>query len=242
MKKTSTALTILISTLAVTLIVQAEISSSSFAEANVPIEPEALAVTVTILSPINDENISSESHQLNFTVSDIPVEQLKSLGYPLLDYVPKQFSGFAVLSFDNHKNFVKYPISYTFPDNKILNYCFSINLKNLTQGQHKLFLKVWFASPSSDHSISLCGNAVPINIDVQTAITPATQSTHAPITLRLDEGILQTIVVVGAFLVVVAVCILVYFHGRQGPVVRISAPFLVTRTVSSMRTPPRPGT
>jgi len=73
------------------------------------------------------------------------------------------------------------------------------------------------------------------------AITSA--PTPIPTTESTPEIQLQIVAIV---IIVLGISgLLVYFkklYGRQGPTVRISAPFLVTRMVSSIRTPPKLGT
>ena len=184
--------------------------------ANPPTEPKVVGVKVTILSPKNNEIISTNNLQVNFTV-DVPAEQVWSLGYSTKEFVPKETMGTARVVLDKYPFFVeRYPIKYTLPETTV-NYCF--NLTNLPQGQHSLFVEVSYSFSDSNVQIDLVGSTQSAKTNITVLGAPFSTLTPEVISPNvnrpdINQNLFPAIV---SFLVIIALASvsLVYFKRHK---------------------------
>jgi hypothetical protein len=181
--------------------------------ANPPTELQVVNVNVTILSPKNNEVILISDLQLNFTV-DVPIEEINSLGYSSEKYSITEFTGKASVVIDNVSYFKEsYPISYIYPNTKVTH---SLNVPNLPQGQHSLWVQIIYSFSATSLRFSLVGGTpAKTNITILSAPSP-TLSSITPMPRTTENNPTQLIVIViVAVIVAVASVSLIYFKRNK---------------------------
>jgi hypothetical protein len=126
--------------------------------ANPPPAEKDAKLTVTLLSPTNNETIPSNNLEVNLTVV-VPVEDIDTLIYP--NPIPNEADGGGVtLVLDrklvSHPASIRYSVSYVLPQ-KTMNYYFY--LSNLTQGEHSLMVEVYYSFSTPNIQLSLFGSS-----------------------------------------------------------------------------------
>jgi hypothetical protein len=198
------------------LVLASELSSVSNAD---PIpKPAIFPVTLTILSPSYGQEISGNDFLLNFSITDIPNNEIRMWIYPDMNSgssvvgirpnsPPVEFNGSVWVYLDGNETdiFSEYSLSLNVTKTQP-TLLYSFNLTGVPEGEHTLSVKF---SCASQYSINLNGMSAPTDINVHsTTPTPSYQATQ-PLTEQLP--ILLPIITV----VILVVALLLLYRRHQ---------------------------
>lgn len=145
-------------------------------------KPAIFPMTITILSPSYGQEVIRNDFLLNFSITDIPSNEIRMWVYPDNGIRPHSppvvFNGWVWVYLDGNdtNTFPVYPISLDVVETQPALF-YSFNLTGAPEGEHTISVKV---SCASQYSINLNGMSNPTNISISATNTPppSTQTTQ----------------------------------------------------------------
>jgi len=178
-------------------------------------KPAIFPMTITILSPSYGQEVIRNDFLLNFSITDIPSNEIRMWVYPDNGIRPHSppvvFNGWVWVYLDGNdtNTFPVYPISLDVVETQPALF-YSFNLTGAPEGEHTISVKV---SCASQYSINLDGMSAPTNISISAIKTPSPSSqTTQPSTEQTQ--ILQTTTII-VLILVIAVVFLLFYRRRQ---------------------------